>query len=313
MTAESLSLASLPAAPGDLFVLRSTAELPVEWAILEPRDGRLLAVPADTNPALGSGDLAVGAEAFAGPLTLRCRFAVWLEAAACDPELRTGRLAPETLSAARRCHRRLAAGARLSSPLTEEVDVDLEYRDWLRDVLEPARTLAAAAPAGAGRKTDRFAGRTWGPAHRLAALFALAALGLGAWAIQQQREIGRLQREADQLSAPIFGVSTAEVVLGRENRGSEVLEIPPAASHVLLVLVLDPSIEAREGRFEISGAAGRIVWSRPSVDLAAGEFKLILRRELLPDGEYRVRLAGATGKTLSEKAVEIRTARELAR
>jgi len=313
MTAESLSLDPLPAAPGDLFVLRATAELPVEWAILERRDGRLLAVPADTNPAAGSGDLAVDAEALAGPLTLRCRFAVWLEAAVCDPELRTGSLAPETLNAARRCHRRLAAGARLSSPLAEEVDVDIEYQDWLRDVLEPARALASAAVAGAGKKTDRSAGRAWGPAHRLAALFALAALGLGFWGVQQQREIGRLHREADQLAAPIFGISTAEVVLGRENRGGEVLEIPPGASHVLLVLVLDPSIDARDGRFEISDAAGRIVWSRPSVDLAAGEFKLVLRRALLPDGEYRVRITGASGKTLSEKAVEIRTARELAR
>lgn len=303
MTAENP--ANLPAAPGDLCVLRATSGLPVEWAILEQRDGRLLAVPADTNPAVGSGDLAVGAEALAGPLTLRCRFAVWLEAEACDPELRTGRLAPETLSAARRCHRRLAAGARLSSPLAEEVDVDIEYRDWLRDVLEPARTLASAV---AGKKIERFADRVWGPAHRLAALFALAALGLGVWAIQQQREIGRLHREADLLSAPIFGASTAEVVLGGENRGGEVLEIPPGASHVLLVLVLDPSIDVREGRFEIADATGRIVWSRPPVSLAAGEFKLVIRRGLLPDGEYRVRLVGAAGKTLSEKAVEIRTA-----
>jgi hypothetical protein len=310
VTAENRSPANLPAAPGDLFVLRATSGLPIEWAILERREGRLLAVPADTNPLAGSGDLAVGAEALAGPLTLRCRFAVWLEAGACEPELRTGTLAPETLSAARRCHRRLAAGARLPSPLAEEVDVDSEYRDWLRDVLEPARTLASA---GAGKKTERFAAHAWGPAHRLAALFALAALGLGVWGVGQQREIGRLHREADRLAAPIFDVATAEVVLGRENRGGEVLEIPPGASHVLLVLVLDPSIEAREGRFEISDAAGRIVWSRPSVALAAGEFKLVLRRALLPDGDYRVRILGDSGKTLSEKAVEVRTAREPAR
>ncbi len=281
MTAEALSLDHLPAEPGDLFVLRATADLPIEWAILERREGRLLAVPADTNPLVGTGDLAVGPEALAGPLTLRCRFAVWLDAGACDSELRTGTLAPETLSAARRCHRRLAAGARTSSPLAEEVDVDSEYRDWLRDVLEPARTLASAASAafaGGRQKTERFAGRAWGPAHRLAALFALAALGLGVWGVQQQREIGRLHRERDLLSAPIFGVATAEVVLGRESRGDTVLEIPPSASHVLLVLVLDPSIEAREGRFEISDATGRIVWRGPSVALAGGEFKLVLRR-----------------------------------
>jgi hypothetical protein len=126
VTAENRSPANLPAEPGDLFVLRATSGLPIEWAILERRDGRLLAVPADTNPLVGTGDLAVGPEALAGPLTLRCRFAVWLEAAACDPELRTGALAAETLTAARRCHRRLAAGAPISSPLAAEVDVDSE-------------------------------------------------------------------------------------------------------------------------------------------------------------------------------------------
>jgi hypothetical protein len=298
VTAENLS-----AAPGDLFVLRATADLPIEWAILERRDGRLLAVPADTNPLVGTGDLAVGSEALAGPLTLRCRFAVWLDAAACDPELCTGTLAAETLTAARRCHRRLAAGAPLSSPLAEEVDVDSEYQDWLRDVLEPARALASAASVGGRQKAEWFAGRAWGPAHRLAALFALAALGLAVWGVQQHREIGRL-------TAPVFDVPSEEILLGGESRGSTRLKIPPA-SHVLIDLVLHPSFASGEGRFEIADAAGTIVWRGPRVHLEpAGEFKLVIRRELLPDGEYRVRIVGSTGKILSEKAVEIRTAEE---
>jgi hypothetical protein len=294
MTAETRFPENRPPEPGDLFVLRATAGLPIEWAILERREGRLLAVPADTNPLAGSGDLAVGPEALAGPLTLRCRFAVWLAAEACEPELRTGTLAPETLSAARRCHRRLAAGARLSSPLAEEVDVDSEYRDWLRDVLEPARTLASA---GAGKKTERFAAHAWGPAHRLAALFALAALGLGVWGVGQQREVRRL-------SAPVFDVPSEEILLGGESRGSTRLTIPPA-SHVLIDLVLHPSFASGDGRFEIADAAGTIVWRGPRVHLEpAGEFKLFIRRELLHSGEYRVRIVGAAGKTLSEKTVE---------
>src|SRR6185295_19446846 len=60
-----------PAAPGDLFVLPATADLPVEWAILERRPegrGKLLVVPADTNPLVGTADVEVGEEDPGGPL-----------------------------------------------------------------------------------------------------------------------------------------------------------------------------------------------------------------------------------------------------
>src|ERR1700709_2953368 len=65
-----------PAAPGDLFVLASTAWLPVEWAVLDRRPGRpgvsgkageLLVVPADTQPSAGSADVEVPAGAPRGP------------------------------------------------------------------------------------------------------------------------------------------------------------------------------------------------------------------------------------------------------
>jgi hypothetical protein len=286
------------AEPGGLYVLRATCDLPVEWALLDRRGGQRLAVPADTHPLAGTGDFEVRAEALAGPLILRCRFGVWLQAEAFESGLRTGTLAPGTLAEAQVCHHRLVSGVRLSSPLAEEADVDPEYRDWVRDVLEPARTLASA---GLQEKTERFAGRAWGPAHRLAALFALAALGLAVWGVQQHREISRL-------TAPVFDVPSAEIQLGGETRGSTRLKIPPA-SHVLIDLVLHPSFVSGEGRFEIADAAGTIVWRGPRVHLEpAGEFKLVLPRELLHDGEYRVRIVDAGGKTLSEKAVEIRTA-----
>ena len=61
--------------PGEVFVLPETAELPVEWALLERHPMRRdlwLAVPVDVQPLAGSGDVAVPAEALSGPLVLRC-------------------------------------------------------------------------------------------------------------------------------------------------------------------------------------------------------------------------------------------------
>src|SRR4051812_50221032 len=49
--ARARSLSGGPAEPGDLFVLRATADLPGEWAILDRRPGdELLAGPADASP-----------------------------------------------------------------------------------------------------------------------------------------------------------------------------------------------------------------------------------------------------------------------
>jgi len=138
---------------------------------------------------------------------------------------------------------------RIASPLAEEVDVETEYRDWLRDVLEPARTLASAGSRG---KTERFAGCSWGLAHRLAALFALVSLGLAVWVVQLHREVVRL-------TAPVFDVPSEEILLGGESRGSTRLKIP-RASHVLIDLVLHPAFARGEGRFEITDAAGTLVW-----------------------------------------------------
>src|SRR6185295_1805428 len=82
MTAELESRRGQPAEPGDLFVLPATAELDVEWAILERQSGargKLLAVPADTNPLAGTADVEIAEGDQGGPLVLRCRFAVWLD------------------------------------------------------------------------------------------------------------------------------------------------------------------------------------------------------------------------------------------
>jgi len=293
----------MPPQPGDLFVLAATVDLPVEWAILDRRAGKVLAVPADTRPLAGSADVEVPAELSGGPLSLRCRFGVWLDAALFEPKLRSGALTPDIVAEALQHFRRLESGDLEASPLAEEVDADPEYADWIREVPERARALAAAARPVVWPVAARPAPAvSWASAYRLAAMFALLAVGLSIWVVLLRREVGRL-------SEPIFDIPANEVVLGTGNRGGSVLEIPRGASHVLLLLVVDAGIAPREGRFEIVDAGGREVWHSRRVHLIpAEEFRLLVPRRLLPDGGYRVRIVpDAGGLPIAEKTLKIVT------
>lgn len=292
----------LPAAPGDLFVLPATADLPVEWAILDRKDGgKLLAVPADSGPPAGTADVEVPAGASGGPLSLRCRYAVWLDAALFEPHLRSGTLAPETVAEALSRIRQIEAGALEGSPLAEEVDADPEYADWLRDVPERARELAAAARRSNPRPSPGGFS-SWGTAHRLAAIFALVSIGLALWVV-------KLQLELKQSSGPIFDVAFQEVVVGDDVRGGETLEVPRDASHIHLKLGVDSFIEPQEGHWEIFDRTGQRVLRSPRRRSFGDSRGIVVQRGLLPDGDYRVRFLPVTGgPPLAEETIRIKTA-----
>jgi len=301
LAAERARRSGLPAEPGDLFVLPATSELPVEWAILERgTGGKLLAVPADSGLPAGTADVEVPANAPGGPLSLRCRFGVWLEDAAFRPNLRSGVLAPETVAEALHRVRQVESGTLAGSPLGEEVDADPEYVDWIRDVPERARDLAVVALSSNVR---RFPVRLGGMAHKLAAMFALLTVGLSVWVVL-------LRRDVEQLSAPIFNAPSGEVALGSDVRGGITLPVPKTASHVVLTLTIDFQIDPQQGTLEIADRLGKPVWHRSNVRLTYGaEFELILPRKLLPYGDYRVRVYPASStRPLAEETLRIEIA-----
>ncbi|HKV07373.1 MAG TPA: hypothetical protein VJ725_04480 [Thermoanaerobaculia bacterium] len=290
----------LPAAPGDLFVLRATADLPVEWAILDRGNGgKLLAMPADSGAPAGTADVEVPADAPGGPLNLRCRYGTWLDGALFEPDLRSGTLAPETITEALHRLRQIEAGALEGSPLAEEVDADPEYADWIRDVPERARELASAARASNPRPSSAS---SWGMAHRLAAVLAVVSIGLALW-------VGFLLRQVEQLSEPIFDAPSEEVVLGDEVRGGTVFQVPREEKSVTLVLVVDSAIEPQDGYLEIADRTGQPVWRSRRVRLIPDKgFPLTLARRLLPDGDYRVRVfpeAGFGAPPLAEETLRV--------
>lgn len=188
-------------AVGDRYVLPATADLPVEWVLLE-RHRELpafLAALADTHPLVGGADFVLPA----GALRLRGRATAWIEESALAPSLRVGALDPVTVERARR---KLLKGPAEPDPESlGEVDASLEYRDWRREVIAPA--LAALGPQ------ERFAvtptpampataqggrPRRWAAA---AAVFLASTLGLAGYAGWQQERLGDLaaaHREARQ-------------------------------------------------------------------------------------------------------------------
>jgi len=167
-----------PPEPGDLVFFPETADLPIEWAVLERDPGRpglVLVVPADTNPKAGTADVEVTAGSAAAPLTLRCGFGIWIGEARLSAARRNDILDPQDVSAARRVWKARERGEPVGSLLAEEVDADPEYQDWVEDVLVPARAALMVAPAVPIRRGPVFFGN---PLALAASVLLMVSLGL---------------------------------------------------------------------------------------------------------------------------------------
>lgn len=287
--------------PGDLYVSEQSADFPVEWMVVgaDPRrPGRLLVVAADSAPFAANADVAVPAEVPHGPLTLRPRFTVSVEAQDLAPDHRVGTLPERFVSRVRESSAALASGARRATVLEEETDADPEYRDWVEEVLEPA--CAALGVSGRDRSTQRAPqpARAARWPSTLAALFLLTSIGLSFWVAALRREVGRL-------SAPLVDPPRLEVVFGDAPRGPETLRAPAGASHVVIEVLLDAEIPAYKAyRMVLETASGRrVVDTGPRTARIAGAYQIVLPLASLPEGEYRLRLEGlsAQGATVIEE------------
>lgn len=208
-----------PPETGDLVLFPETADLPVEWAVLggDPgRPGFVLVVPADTHLKVGTADVEVPGDSPLAPLILRCAFGVQLGEARLATAHRTGdALAPEDVSAVRRVWEARERGEPVGSLLTQEVDADPEYQDWIEDVLIPARAALTAAPAMAPvvplRRRPALFGNPLALAASVLLLVSVALAGGLFWQDQRledfaaQREQAReeLRRERERLTGEL--------------------------------------------------------------------------------------------------------------
>lgn len=149
--------------PGAVYLFEETAELGVFWAVIEedPEQERFLLVAADGNLLVGSGDVAVPPGTGCGPLSLRCRFEVWLEEADFERATWTGFLDSTELERVLDKRARLAAGERVGSVLEQETDGDTEYEDWI-DELKIAQAILRTQRTS-GRDLRDEMGRDRGP------------------------------------------------------------------------------------------------------------------------------------------------------
>lgn len=291
----------MPAAPGELFVLRQMAQFPLEWAVVarDPDDpALLLVVPADTLPETGSADVRLPARATAGPLSLRCGFPVWVPEDFLLQGVRSGRLADTDLARARRLLDEIEQGRPTGTPFEQETEDDPDYIDWMVGTV--AQAAAALGEARADWESGRARGRSLKapPRRRWPRAAPLAAAALVVVALGSSFETVVLQSRIDRLSQPLFNLPSGEVLFAGPSRGPAVvtLRLPRGAHHVLLTVVIGTNLPAAggAGRLEIQTSRGRAVWTSPQFQLKPGaELNLVLPRELLPDRRYRIALYAA--------------------
>jgi len=305
-----------PPAPGDVFLFAATAELGVLWALVD-RDAaarRLLAVAADPDLLVGSADVAAPEEAAGGALSLRCRFAVWLTAADFAGARRVGSVAADVVEQVRHKRAEMARGGALGSVREQETDRDPEYRDW-EEVLGQAQAALlsklrqhepAAAAIGPRVRWRGFRG----PLALAASILLVVSLGLGAGFMRQRWRLAELEqrdgRPAAHLNVPFVVLRPADA------RGAaDAVTVPADASLVHLILAVgDPP--RPEYRLRIRDEhAGTVLWQGEGLKVSGetGLLSVLLPRELLPPGEYRLTLSGVVnGETvpLAEYALAVR-------
>jgi hypothetical protein len=303
--------------PGSLVMLDAGGEL-VEWVVLEvdAASERILAVPADTAPLVGSADVTVAATDPSGPLTLRCRLYTWLEAGQVPPDRPSGRVEPEVVDRARARVRQLQSAPRREAGL-EETDLDPEYQDLMAELRQRAAVMST--------RRERPRPSRGSPWRRPVVAVALSSLSLvlAAAVIWQGRENAALRRERDtlRLGAAQVAASLPTGTPARPSPTSDAVLLPPipnvpwtvldpvervrgrssqarpiqSSDYLLILLNLGGTPRYREYQVQIWPAGARAPLSTIEGLKPASEnsmLSLAVPGRGLPAGEYRLRLVG---------------------
>lgn len=205
-----------PGLAAQVLTLPDLGEPRLAWAVLRREageNGRLLLVAADSNPLVGSGDIAVTGPGI-GSLTLRCRFAVWVDERELGATTLLGTLVPESLSRAESRWQALEAGRSVGTFSEQETEEDPEYHDWIEDVVRPA---AGSLEARAGTSSPNLSPALPFPTPsskehlpsprgawmRWAAVLAFVVLGAGSgfFGWKQMQEIAGLRAAVEESEA----------------------------------------------------------------------------------------------------------------
>ena len=291
------------AQPGDLFVLAETAEHGIEWLVVEVADGRCLLAPADTVPLAGAGDIEIPAESPPGPLTLRCREMLWIDAERLASERRTAAVSRQHLEAARQARRELEAGTLRAPVDVREVELDPELAQW-RQQLTRARVDILGSPnpdSESSSAVPRWHGLR-SPLGLAAAILLVCTLLLFGRLVSELARQADLEARLEHHEASLRGAVARPLVnlplawlrpVGRERGEATAVEVPAAAPSLLLILQLERG-EPKTARYRVEATRGRdgeVVWQANDLrDVGVSEITLLLPRSAFPIGTYRLYL-----------------------
>ncbi|MCP3962358.1 MAG: hypothetical protein GY719_31330 [bacterium] len=282
---------------GDTFIFKQTADVPIEWAAIEqdpanPR--RLLVVPADDRPFIGSRDVELSSEAAGGLTSIRCGLGVWLDEQTLDSELRTGVLDLGMVSQVWQKRRKIESGALAGSLLEQEVDGDPEYQEWMERLAGAREFLNERAVAEVREVTEQ---PRWASVNSLLPLAAsiLLVVSLGLIGTRYQKiatlESG-LKGQEPQLDLPFRHFTGMESVRGSEKP----LRVPAAAKRIALILEVTEPEPYPLYRLEIlEEDTRREIWVSDHLTRTGSELSLDLPSVLFPAGSYRLRVYGLGG------------------
>ena len=310
--------------PGDLYALAETADLPVEWLVVErSASGQCRVVAADTNPALGSADVPVPADLEGGPLSVRCAVSLEVGVETLRRGERTGTVAPEILDPVRRHLEELAAGSLDAAP-------DPELEDWHAEVLAPARA-ALLPPIQKEPAPPRRSGLRWAMAAILLLLTALGGLSVLTWRLQHQEqltlhEVERLLHERqivlEELAAlreaqaraqqqrppepsppvreplplqPLVNLAYASFYPGETRGEQREIAVPSQATHLFLLFYVGDQNLCEKYELEIMRRGASLLTLKELKPLPSKEVSVAVPRAQLANGSYQFQLRGVCG------------------
>ncbi len=135
--------------PGDIFVFKHPDTLGIQWVVLhfdEQNPQRLLAVPADDTPMVGSTDVQLPKSALCSPLTLRCEYGLWIHKTKFEMNLRVGVLEERHQQRVLDKMTQISEKNVRSTILQQETDDDLDYEQWMEQVYRAQEMLITQSP-----------------------------------------------------------------------------------------------------------------------------------------------------------------------
>jgi hypothetical protein len=268
---------ALPAV-GDTMIFPD-AEAGLEW-LLVTRDASRgsLFVPLDAMPLVGARDLSLE-EQMGEPLTARCGFAVWLADDLVAVGSKARHVDEETIRQVRARVEDVERGTLTPTLFEQEAEADSEYRAWserlrasslqIQERLETVERGTSGTTLLSPPLPKRRSWRAFSPAYALAAVLAIAVVGLSVY-VQSLRQ--RIHQAADPILLP--SGSAGEIRLGSEERGLETRLVAAGEGHALLYLVFRDVPDSPRYAVRLLNPRGEAWWqSRP---FARGEQLLIL-------------------------------------